>query len=62
MIAFLRLAIDIAVAVMLEKPVVNRAVMNWVGTDTGMPRDAMARSAALWRMALEKDASPVGPD
>ena len=46
------LAIDIAVAVMLEEPSVNRAVMGWMGTADTSPGNALERSAALWAMAL----------
>ena len=44
------LAIDIAVAVMVEEPAINRAVMSWVGTAGG--GDVLQHSAALWALAL----------
>lgn len=47
-----RLAIDIAVAVMLEEPIVNRAVMGWVGTTVAPPGDVRWQSSALWARAL----------
>ncbi|RYE94567.1 MAG: TetR/AcrR family transcriptional regulator [Oxalobacteraceae bacterium] len=46
------LAVDTAVAVMLEEPSVNRAVMSWIGTTGGEPGHAWARSTALWTLAL----------
>lgn len=47
------LAVDIAVRVMLEEPRVNRAVMGWIGTAGPGPGEALARSGALWAMALD---------
>lgn len=47
-----RLAVDTAVAVMLEEPEVNRAVMGWIGTATSAPGQALARSTSLWTLAL----------
>lgn len=46
------LAVDTAVAVMLEEPAVNRAVMGWIGTAGPSPGQAWARSTALWALAL----------
>ncbi|TPG48206.1 TetR/AcrR family transcriptional regulator [Sphingomonas glacialis] len=46
------LAVDTAVAVMLEEPGVNRAVMSWIGTTGGAVGHAWARSTALWTLAL----------
>ena len=46
------LAIDTAVAVMLEQPEINRAVMGWLGTATPAPGQVWARSMALWTLAL----------
>lgn len=46
------IAVDIAVAVMLEEPAVNRAVMGWIGAGSPSPGDALTRSAALWSLAL----------
>jgi AcrR family transcriptional regulator len=46
------LAISIAAAGMLEEPVVNRAVMGWIGTAGPVPGRALALSTALWRLAL----------
>lgn len=48
------LAVDMAVAVMIEEPGVNRAVMGWIGTDGGASGQAWARSIALWTLALGK--------
>lgn len=50
------LAIDVAVAVMLEEPDVNRAVMGWIGTAGPAPGGALARSTALWTLALDTGA------
>ena len=46
------LAVEIAVAVMLEEPGVNRTVMGWIGTAGPSPGQAWARSTALWKLAL----------
>ena len=46
------LAIDAAVAVMLEEPAINRAVMGWLGTSSSSPGQIWARSTALWTLAL----------
>jgi hypothetical protein len=46
------LAVDIAAAVMLEEPAVNRAVMGWLGTASSSPGQVWARSTALWTLAL----------
>jgi len=45
-------AVDTAAAVMLEEPEVNRAVMGWLGTRSPVPGDTLARSTALWALAL----------
>ncbi|MDY0957778.1 TetR/AcrR family transcriptional regulator [Sphingomonas sp. CFBP8993] len=47
-----RLAVTVAVAVMLEEPDVNRAVMGSIGTAGLAQTDALERSAALWALAL----------
>jgi AcrR family transcriptional regulator len=46
------LAVDIAATVMLEEPGINRAVMGWLGTGGTAPGRVLARSAALWALAL----------
>jgi AcrR family transcriptional regulator len=46
------LAIDIAVAVMLDEPIVNRAVMAWIGTGSAAPGEVRSNSTALWAHAL----------
>ena len=46
------MATDIAVQVMLEEPVVNRAVMGWLGTAARAPGRVWAHSTALWTLAL----------
>lgn len=46
------LAVDTAVAVMLEEPVINRVVMGSIGTPGDAPGQAWARSTALWTLAL----------
>ena len=48
------LAVDIATAVMLDEPAVNRAVMGWLGTASPTPGQIWARSTALWALALGK--------
>ena len=48
----IRLAIDTAVAVMLEEPKVNRAVMEWIGTEGPSPGKVLAHSTGLWSLAL----------
>lgn len=47
------LAVDTAAAVMLEEPSVNRAVMGWLGTSGPADSNVLARSAALWALALD---------
>ncbi|UAL11503.1 TetR/AcrR family transcriptional regulator [Caulobacter segnis] len=47
-----RLAIDTAAAVMLEEPVVNRAVMGSLGAPSPTPGQVWAHSKALWALAL----------
>ncbi|USI73489.1 TetR/AcrR family transcriptional regulator [Sphingomonas morindae] len=51
----LRLAVETAVAVMLEEPDVNRAVMGSIGAAGPAPATALARSAAYWALALAND-------
>jgi AcrR family transcriptional regulator len=46
------LAVDTAATVMLEEPRVNRAVMGWLGTDGPISGNVLARSTALWAIAL----------
>lgn len=46
------LAIDLAAAVMLEEPDVNRAVMGWLGTASPHPGAVLVDSVALWKLAL----------
>ncbi len=48
-----RLAIEIAVAVMLEEPDVNRAVMGTIGSAGPARADALDRSTAFWALAFE---------
>lgn len=45
-------AVDIAVAVMLSAPVVNRAVMAAIGAPNDEPGRVSSHSSALWREAL----------
>ncbi len=52
-VARVLIAVDTAVAVMLEEPDVNRAVMGWIGAAGGAPGCALARSTALWTTAVE---------
>lgn len=49
-----RLAVETAVAVMLEEPDLNRAVMGWIGTAGPAPGNALERSTAYWTLALGK--------
>jgi len=58
--ARIRLAVAVAVAVMLEEPGVNRAVMGWIGTAGSAPGDALARSSAYWALALGEGEEPAG--
>jgi AcrR family transcriptional regulator len=46
------LAIDTAVAVMLEEPEINRAVMGWIGTASPSPGKVLVHSTSLWSLAL----------
>jgi len=46
------LAIRIAAEGMLEEPLVNRAVMGWIGTASPTPGRALEMSTGLWRLAL----------
>lgn len=46
------LAVDIAVAVMLEEPEVNRAVLGWLGAEGAPPGQVLTHSKALWASAL----------
>lgn len=46
------LAVDIAVAVMLEEPIVNRAVMGWIGTGSAGSGEVRSNSTALWAHAF----------
>ena len=46
------LATRIAAAGMLEEPLVNRAVMGWIGTASPTPGRALELSTGLWRLAL----------
>lgn len=46
------LAIRIAAEGMLEEPVVNRAVMGWIGTASPTPGRALELSTGLWQLAL----------
>jgi AcrR family transcriptional regulator len=55
------LAVEAAVTVMLEEPVVNRSVMGWLGTAGPTSGQAWARSTALWSLALS-DGDGLAPD
>ena len=46
------LAMRIAAEVMLEEPMVNRAVMGWVGAAAPTPGAVLAHSTTLWTTAL----------
>ncbi len=47
-----RLAVDVAVAVMLEEPGTNRVLLGWLGAAGASPGEVLAHSAALWALAL----------
>jgi AcrR family transcriptional regulator len=51
-VARVLVAVDIAAAVMLAAPAVNRAVMGAIGAPSDAPGDVSARSSALWAEAL----------
>lgn len=55
-----RLAVDIAVGVMLEEPDVNRAVLGWLGSASAPPGQVLAHSKALWARAL-RDGEGLAP-
>lgn len=46
------LAIGIAAELMLEEPMVNRAVLGWLGTAGPSHGDMLTHSMALWTLAL----------
>jgi AcrR family transcriptional regulator len=46
------IAVDIATAVMLEAPAVNRSVMGVIGAPSDQPGNVLPRSSALWAKAL----------
>jgi AcrR family transcriptional regulator len=54
-------AVDVAVEVMLEEPLVNRAVMSWIGTAGPSPGRVLQHSMALWCLALEEGERPWPP-
>jgi AcrR family transcriptional regulator len=56
-----RLAIEVAVAVMLDEPDVNRAVMGSIGTAGPARADALVRSTAFWALALGAKEGVAGP-
>jgi AcrR family transcriptional regulator len=45
-------AVECAASTMLEKPVVNRVVMGWIGTSNPAPGEVLQRSKELWARAL----------
>ncbi len=47
-----RRAVETAVAIMLEEPDVNRAIMGWIGTAGPARSNALAQSTAFWALAL----------
>jgi len=55
-----RLAVEVAVAVMLEEPDVNRAVMGSIGIAGPAQADALRRSEAFWTLALTGNDSVPG--
>jgi AcrR family transcriptional regulator len=52
------MAVDVAVAVMLEEPLVNRGVMSWIGTAGQEPGNILAHSMVLWSLALDSGDGP----
>lgn len=55
------IAVEMAAAVMLAEPAVNRAVIGTLGAATGEPGQVYLRSRALWAQALG-DCSGLDPD
>lgn len=58
-VARVLVAVDIAVAVMLSAPAVNRAVMGAIGAPSDEPSNVLSRSSALWAEALGAGAGLV---
>ena len=54
-------AVDIAVGVLLEEPVVSRPVIGSLGSPTGEPGQTAERSRGLWAMALG-DREGIAPE
>lgn len=48
----IELAVEVAVAVMLEEPAVNRVVMGWIGATGTDHKQVLAHSTSLWALAL----------
>ena len=55
------LAVDVAAAVMLEEPEINRAVMGWLGAASPSPGQVWVRSTALWTLALGTGEGLIAP-
>lgn len=53
------IAFDTAVAVMLEEPDINRAVMGYIGTAGPMPGKVLSHSTTLWSLAI-RDGQGLG--
>lgn len=62
LVARVGLAVELAVAVMLEQPEVNRAVMSWIGTAGPTPGQVLAHSSALWALATQDEEVPGSGD
>lgn len=60
--ARVRLAVDLAVSVMLEEPEVNRAVMSWIGTAGSTPGQVLVHSTVLWALAVKAEEAPGSGD
>ncbi|WP_267388180.1 TetR/AcrR family transcriptional regulator [Sphingomonas sp. GC_Shp_3] len=57
-----RLAIEVAVAVMLDEPDVNRAVMGSIATAGPARADALTRSTAFWTLAVGASEGEAAPN
>jgi len=62
LVARVRLAVELAVTVMLEQPEVNRAVMSWIGMAGPSPGQVLAHSTALWALATQAEEVPSSGD
>ncbi len=54
------LAVDVAATVMLDEPEISRVVMFWLGIPGPSPGPVLARSTALWALALGAGEGLIG--